>query len=160
MMKILACEPEYLDEVLEIEGESFSVPWTREMFEAELDSNDALFYICVDEDSEGVEGLENKEKSRILGYVNARLIIDEVDILNIAVNPSARRRGVARLLLKSIFDRALARGASKCFLEVRMSNVAAISLYESMGFKKLGIRKGYYEKPKEDAIIMLSELDS
>jgi ribosomal-protein-alanine N-acetyltransferase len=127
---------------------SFSAPWTREMFDQELHHSDVS------------DSLVAQLEGRVAGYVLWWYVVDEVHIVNVAVHPSFRRRGVARRLLQAVFERAAARGMSIATLEVRVHNEAAIGLYDSLGFRQIAIRKGYYADNGEDALVMLKALRS
>jgi len=87
------------------------------------------------------------------GYVIYWILADEMHLLNLAVHPDQRRRGIARSLLTGALDKARTQGAAVVWLEVRPSNAAALSLYHSFGFKEIGIRPGYYTDNGEDALI-------
>lgn len=134
--------PEDLDAVLRIEVASFSEPWTREMFEAELIPGVSLALVA------------RSDADTLLGYLCGSIIEDEFHISNIAVDPQSRRRGVGRILLLSALGKASQHGARTASLEVRASNRAAQSLYRTFGFTVLGRRRQYYTEPVEDAIIM------
>lgn len=138
----------HLDEVVRIEA-TFSAPWTREMFLQELRQREEMSYSMVGL----VEG-------RVIAYALSWFVADEVHIVNLAVHPQWRRRGVARYLMREVFDCALRRGMAIATLEVRFHNRAAIGLYESMGFRQVAIRKNYYADNGEDALVMLTELVS
>lgn len=130
-----------LDSVLAIERASFSQPWTREMFEAELTDNPCgRFFVAAAEGDQ-------------VGYIGGWMVADELQVVSLAVRPDARRGGVARRMLRHLF--AHAGGAvQRAYLEVRRSNRAAIEMYEGFGFRLVGVRKGYYEHPSEDALLM------
>jgi ribosomal-protein-alanine N-acetyltransferase len=98
------------------------------------------------------------EECEVLGYVLLSVIADESEILNIAVAPLHRREGIGKQLLESALCEARSRGAENCYLEVRASNESAIHLYTFFGFTKVGLRKQYYTKPKEDAVLMCCPL--
>lgn len=130
-----------LDRVSQIEKECFSTPWSRDSFEDMIDNEAALYMVAEDN-----------------GYIvaNCGVIIaaGEGDICNVAVDPSYRKRGIAKLLLTRVMEEASKEMAVLSFtLEVRRSNTAAISLYEKLGFVNEGIRPGFYTSPKEDAVI-------
>ena len=132
---------EDLDRVSQIEKECFSTPWSRDSFEDMIDNPAALYMVAEDN-----------------GYIvaNCGVIIaaGEGDICNVAVDPSYRKRGIAKLLLTRVMEEASKEMAVLSFtLEVRRSNTAAISLYEKLGFVNEGIRPGFYTSPKEDAVI-------
>ena len=132
-----------LDQVLPIEEANFSVPWTANGFFTFLIREDALFLVA-----------EKEETSEILGYCGIILSLDEGDITNVCVREADRRKGIGRKLVERLIGETAKRGASTWHLEVRQSNESAIRLYESLGFVQDGLRKGYYEEPKEDAVLM------
>ena len=141
-IKIVPMDASHLDGIAAIEKMCFSMPWSRNMLEEEL-YNDCAAYL-VAEDDKGV----------VLGYAGIQIILDEGYITNVAVLPELRRGHIASQLLKVFFDFAEANDLSFITLEVRPTNAAAIALYEKFGFAEVGRRKNYYEKPKEDALIM------
>ncbi len=144
---------EDLDDVMIIEKASFITPWTRGMFIEELGSHHSVCLVAkmLDESGSG-------EKSKIIGFICSYFILDEIHILNIAVHPSYRRKGIAGLMMKEIIKKGYERGSRCIFLEVRVKNKAAIRFYEKLGFKVIGVRKGYYADTGEDALIMEKEL--
>ena len=125
----------------EIEKECFSIPWSEKSFEDSLSREDTLFLVCEEEDV-------------VAGYIGMYLSFDEGSITNVAVSPSFRKRGCGETLVKGAKERAKEKQIETIFLEVRVSNAPAISLYKKLGFEELGIRKNFYEHPIEDAIIM------
>jgi len=131
-----------LDEVLEIEGASFGMPWSRGAFVYEIERNRVARCWVMREDG------------RVVGYLCLWEIADELHITNIAVHPVHRRRGIARTLLASVLEGARRRSPSVVALEVRPTNVEARTLYESFGFRVIGRRRGYYYDTGEDALIM------
>jgi ribosomal-protein-alanine N-acetyltransferase len=135
-----------LDAVVALEVAAFADPWTRPAFEAALKERHARFRVAHAPDGS------------LLGYLIAWFIIDEAEIANLAVLPTARRRGVARALLEEIIAEARDYGISRLFLEVRESNAAARALYASRGFEPIARRARYYRKPVEDAIVLRLEL--
>lgn len=141
-----------LEGVLEIERVSFPSPWPRSQFEREL--KNPLSYAFT---TKVIHPLEGKGL-RIIGYVIFWLVADEAHILNIAVHPGFRRRGIAKALLRFTLELLLKKGGKGVFLEVRRSNLAARRLYKGFGFKEIGVRKGYYTDNQEDAIVMGFEL--
>jgi len=132
-----------LDEVLEIERQSFPRPWTRAMFESEL-KNPVSFMTVLKTDSGG--------QSRLAAYIVYWVVHGEAHILNIAVDPAQRRRGSAELLLATALEQMRRNLVFEVFLEVRRSNTAARKLYENFGFVESFVRKNYYGD--EDAIVM------
>ncbi|MDF2589890.1 MAG: hypothetical protein K0S41_3731 [Anaerocolumna sp.] len=127
--------------VHEIEVNTFSDPWSRDDFKKSiLDVNN--LYLVVEENNE------------ILGYCGFWGVVGEGQINNVAVKESVRGRGIARIMLNSLIQKGKEQGLEAFTLEVRVNNHPAISLYHSLGFKDAGIRKNFYEKPVEDALIM------
>jgi ribosomal-protein-alanine N-acetyltransferase len=94
----------------------------------------------------------------IRAYCSFRLVVDEMQVMNVAVDPSYRRRGLARRLLAFAMARAARAGARRALLELRAGNREALALYESLGFRSLGVRRGYYREPTEDALVLAREL--
>ena len=129
-------------EIFAIEMECFSVPWSLDSIETELLNEDKKLYYVV-EDANGV-----------VGYAGAWLVYDEGQITNIAIRPSARRQGFGAKLTSALIEKCFKRGMHEIFLEVRISNLSALSLYRQLGFTVKGMRKNYYSEPKEDAYIM------
>lgn len=134
----------HIDQIVALEKECFSTPWTETMLSDALFDPQASFIVA--EDGEG----------NILGYAGLHVILDEGYIDNIAVEPAARRHGVASALL-DVYCRFGAANLAFLTLEVRASNTAAIGLYEKYGFQRAGLRPGYYSHPREDAVIMTRE---
>lgn len=129
-------------EIFAIEMDCFSVPWSLDSIEAELINQEKKLYYVI-EDTEGV-----------VGYAGAWLVYDEGQITNIAIRPSARRQGFGATLTRALIEECFKRGVHEIFLEVRISNLSALSLYRQLGFTVKGMRKNYYSEPKEDAYIM------
>ena len=130
-----------LDTVVEIEKECFSVPWSRQGFMDALQKTDAYYIVVVADD-------------RVVGYCGAYGVCDEADINQVAVTGNYRRSGIGERMVGQLLDGLTQRGYLYTTLEVRKSNTAAIALYEKLGFVSEGIRKNFYEKPTEDAVIM------
>jgi ribosomal-protein-alanine N-acetyltransferase len=135
---------EDLVDVLEIERRSFALPWSRAFFEKELATPFARLVVAVDAD--GAHPL-------IIGYSCRWRVTDEVHLLNVAIHPDWRGRGHGRELVGAVIDEARALGARVVYLEVRAGNVVARRLYRRLGFRDLGVRRGYYG-PGQDAIVM------
>lgn len=144
-LRIEKMRPEDLDEVLRIEVASFSQPWTREMFEAELMLASALALVA------------RSEEQGLLGYICGAIVEGTLHIGNIAVDPRVRRHGVGKRLLLSALAQASRKGAEEASLEVRASNLSAQALYRNVGFHVVGRRRRYYTAPVEDALIMSLE---
>ncbi len=145
-VRIVPMNGDHLDEIAALERVCFPDPWSRNMLAEELDNALAAFLVALD------------KQGAVAGYAGLHVVLDEGYILNVAVRPDCRRRGVAGQLLQVFLD--FARGNRLAFLtlEVRASNYAAIALYGSRGFRGVGRRKNYYEHPREDAVIMTLDL--
>lgn len=135
-----------IDALVSLELASFSVPWSRQMLEEELYNPQACYRVL-------------ECQGRIAGYAGMWKILDEGHITNIAVHPDFRRNGYGRRLICELLDIARREGIIAVTLEVRVSNLPAISLYESLGFKQEGRRKRYYSDNNEDALIMWLRID-
>jgi ribosomal-protein-alanine N-acetyltransferase len=129
-----------LEQVLIIETASFPAPWKREHFVSELNGRHSFPFVATAESS-------------IVGYVCLMSLFEEAQILDIAVDPQQRGRGIARLLMDHAISVARAHSAEVLALEVRSSNIAAITLYEQCGFVRSGLRQKYYEG-RDDAVLM------
>jgi ribosomal-protein-alanine N-acetyltransferase len=141
--------PHDLDAVLAIETASFTSPWTREMYLAELQNVGVSFcYVARD------------ESGRVLGFCSFWRILDELHINNLAVDPLRRRRGIASALLSFVLSEGARLGARRATLEVRRSNDIARHLYERLGFAAAGVRRAYYSNPVEDALVLWREVPS
>ena len=132
---------EDLDQVMELERDLFHVPWTREGYFTFLIRQDTMF-------------LAVEEKGEILAYCGVLMVLDEGDVLNVAVKRDRQREGIGRFLMESLIRLAGEQGVTTLHLEVRKSNEAAIRLYERTGFARDGIRRNYYTDPAEDAVLM------
>ena len=141
-----------LEEVVALEQSSFTEPWTRKMFLGELQGNP--FSTNLVARAEHAEWSEVSERA-LAGYIMFWVVFEELHLMNLAVHPELRRHGIA----KKLVGRALSagQGSRTALLEVRASNVAALGLYEGFGFKRKALRRGYYEHPHEDAVIMILE---
>lgn len=140
--------PEDIDQVLAIEQASFTMPWSRNLFLSEFrNPTVSLMLVARSPDSGG----------RIIGYIVCWTVADELHILDLATEPSWRRKGIARMLVLAAIRHGYAVGASRAFLEVRASNQAALLLYDGLGFIRSLIREGYYDMPVEDAVVMSLE---
>ena len=143
-----------LDRIMPIEQTSFSVPWTRKMFEVELGQNPfGHVYVARPAGAEDQVG-------GLLGYVCFWVVFEEFRLMTLAVEPSARRRGLGRALLRHAMDLGRSLGATRGLLELRASNAAALTLYEQEGFRRTAVRARYYANPVEDAVLMERELSA
>jgi ribosomal-protein-alanine N-acetyltransferase len=134
-----------LDEVMAIERTSFKHPWSSHFFLEELQVACARSILAQVGD-------------KIVGYALFWFLPEEVDIHNIAVHTNFRRQGIGQALLQQVVAEARGRKSSRVTLEVRVSNIPAQKLYESVGFVSTGLRKGYYSDDGEDAVLMALEL--
>ena len=139
--EIVPMDRSHVPQVAALERECFSMPWSETMLEDSLYDSNASFIVAED------------EEGNILGYAGLHAVLDEGYIDNIAVEEAARRHGVASSLL-DVFCRFAEVNLAFLTLEVRKSNAAAIALYEKHGFQMAGLRKGFYQRPREDAVIM------
>ena len=132
-----------LNAIEEIERSSYPTPWSRSMFAGELAKPSS---ICL--------GAVDTETNRLVGYLIISRYVDAWHVMNIAVANEFRRRGIATRLMERLFEITSGDGRRGYTLEVRVSNDAAIRLYESLDFKARGVRRGYYTDNREDALIM------
>ena len=128
-------------EVAQLEKEVFSAPWSEKSLEESLRRSEYRFLVAVSE-------------HKIVGYIGMYQVLEEGDITNVAVHPKYQRRGIGSALVLSLLKEAGLNKIQEVTLEVRASNHTAIRLYEKNGFMAEGRRKNYYDKPKEDAVIM------
>ncbi|MBE6800477.1 MAG: ribosomal-protein-alanine N-acetyltransferase [Ruminococcaceae bacterium] len=131
----------HIEDIAKLEKECFSSPWSEEGLKSELNNNFARFFVAL---SDG----------KITGYIGSHNVLGEVYITNIAVFPEFRRNGVGKALVEHLVNQMKNENAEFVTLEVRESNSTAISLYEKNGFQKVGKRKDFYEKPREDGVLM------
>lgn len=142
----LAMELDDLDEVLDIERDSFRTPWTPDLFVREFE-NDLSRRRVV-----------KNARGQVLAFLIYWLVVDEAHLMNVAVGPAWRGQGLGRLIMERFIAECRAKGACRISLEARRSNLTAIGLYDSLGFKAVGLRKNYYEDEHEDAVLMDLEL--
>lgn len=134
----------HVAQVAALEKLCFSDPWSENSIASEL-ANPLSLWLIAEEDG------------TVCGYAGSQTVLDETDMMNIAVHPDCRRRGFAAALIGELVTQLKGRGSRILRLEVRQSNAPAIALYESMGFKELGLRKNYYRNPRENALILGKE---
>lgn len=130
-----------LEQVAGIEREIFSMPWSEKAFADSLQSENTLYIVAE------IDG-------KVAGYCGMYIAFEEGNISNVAVAPEYRRQKIAANMLKNILKLAKEKGVTDVVLEVRETNTGAIRLYEQIGFEEVGIRKDFYDKPKENALIM------
>lgn len=134
-------QAEDLAQVCKIEKDNFSLPWSEKSFLESMERDDTIFLTaCMD--------------NEVAGYLGCYCIAGTGEITNVAVKASYRRQGIGGMLLEKLYEEGVALDTQEYFLEVRESNEAAISLYFRQGFVKEGVRKNFYEKPVENAVIM------
>ncbi|MCM3768169.1 ribosomal protein S18-alanine N-acetyltransferase [Neobacillus niacini] len=133
---------EDLDQIMQVEHASFTVPWSREAFYNELYNNKFAVYLVLETDNQ------------VIGYCGVWIVIDEAHVTNIAVLPEYRGKKLGEAMLRKLMSIARERGARSMTLEVRVTNHVAQSLYRKLGFQNGGIRKNYYSDNQEDALVM------
>ena len=134
----------HVAQVAALEQVGFSDPWSENSVRSELENPLSTWLIAL-------------EGETVLGYVGSQTVLDEADIMNVAVAPDHRRQGIARLLLERLEEALRARNVHSLTLEVRASNEPAKALYASLGYVQVGRRPNYYFKPREDALILRKE---
>lgn len=144
-MNILRFEKHHIPALCELEKICFSSPWSEMSFEEELDNSLAVFLVAEDEHG-------------VLGYVGCHFVCGVGDITNIAVHPDARRKGVAKTLMNALEAESKRFETEVINLEVRKSNLPAISLYKQLGYEECGERPNFYTKPTENAILMAKKV--
>ena len=143
-MEYVLMRQEHVEQIAELEKLCFSDPWSLKSVSSELNNPLSLWLVAED-------------NGTVAGYVGSQSVLGEADMMNIAVAPDFRRRGIGRQLVKRLISALNDRGTHVLLLEVRASNEAAISLYEELGFVQVGRRPNYYLHPREDALIMRKE---
>lgn len=142
-------------EVVEIEESSGLSRWGWSAYYAELQGRNSHLMLVARIDSQ-----ERTLRTKLAGYIVARMGADELHINNVAVREEYRRRGIGRRLLDSIIEEAKRAGATAAYLELRAGNKAALALYEECGFRVTARRKQYYSDPVEDALVMIIDLNA
>ena len=153
-LEIRRMRPDDLEEVMVIEREAFRHPWSLELFRRELEHDWSTILVGV----EPLTSAPGKGSERIVAFLIYWLVHDEVHILNVAVAPEHRRKGIARILMTECEKRAHQANAALMTLEVRRSNQAALDLYREFDYRAVGVRPNYYVDEGEDAIVMVKEL--
>ncbi len=144
-MVIREMQIEDIEAVEAVDKACFSVPWQQTAFLSFLMREGTVFLVA-------------EEDNEIIGYLGIATAYDESDVLKIVVSQEHRRKGAAGALLENAFDKIRAMGVKKNYLEVRVSNAPAISLYRKYGYTDVGIRRNYYTKPVEDALVMEKDI--
>ena len=136
----------HVSQVAQLEQICFSDPWSEKSVASELDNPLSLWIVATDGET-------------VAGYVGSQTVMDETDMMNVAVHPDYRRKGIARTMILGLIESLREKGSHCLTLEVRASNEAAIALYQSLGFSLAGRRPKYYRNPREDALILRKEWD-
>ena len=145
MMEIVRMDNGHVAAIAELEKLCFSDPWSENSIATELTSRLSYWLVAV-------------ENGEVVGYIGSQSVLGESDMMNVAVHPDHRRKGIAESLVNSLSFDLKDRGNVCLTLEVRASNAPAISLYEKLGFTQVGLRKNYYRNPREDALILRKSL--
>ena len=147
MSNIVTMTSDHVPQVAALEKECFSDPWSQRSVASELENPLALWLVW-------------EEDGKVLGYVGSQTVLDETDMMNVAVSAQARRRGIAQALVEALVIQLKQRGSRCLTLEVRASNAPGIALYEKLGFRQAGRRPNYYSHPKEDGLILRKEWEN
>ena len=134
----------HVAQVAELEKRCFSDPWSEKSVASELENDLACWLVALDGET-------------VAGYVGSQTVLGETDMMNIAVHPDYRRKGIAQALVNALVGTLKSQGSRCLTLEVRASNEPAQKLYEKLGFSLIGKRPKYYHNPKEDAYILRKE---
>ena len=135
---------DHVAQVAALEAICFHDPWSEKSVASELTNPLSLWLVALDGD-------------RVAGYVGSQSVLGESDMMNVAVHPDYRRRGIAENLCLALVEALKEKGNHCLTLEVRASNDPAKALYEKLGFRQIGLRKNYYRNPREDACILRKE---
>ena len=146
-MTITTMGQEHVSQVAELEKQCFSDPWSEKSVASELENPLSLWLVALEGDT-------------VAGYVGSQTVMGETDMMNVAVSPAYRQRGIARELIQALLRELARQGSHRLTLEVRASNAPARALYESLGFAQVGRRPNYYRNPKEDALILGKEWEN
>lgn len=137
---------EHIPKLLPIEHEAYPDPWTQGMFRQEIESRSSHFYVLHLGDT-------------VVGYGGFWLVLDEAHVTKVTVAEAYRGLGYGRRLMEHLLERSAWLGGASIRLEVREQNEAALQLYSSLGFARIGLRKGYYAKTNENAVVMFRNLE-
>lgn len=134
----------HVSQIAELEKLCFNDPWSEKSIASELDNRLSCWLVALDGDT-------------VVGYVGSQTVLGETDMMNIAVHPDYRNKGIATDLIEGLIETLTKQGSHSLMLEVRATNEPAKNLYNKLGFEAVGIRKNYYRNPKEDALILRKE---
>ena len=143
-MMIELMNSSHVAQIAQLEKICFSDPWSERSIASELDNKLAFWLVAVDGET-------------VAGYIGSQTVMEETDMMNVAVHPDFRRRGIAENLVSILVEKLKEMGSHCLTLEVRASNEPAIALYKKLGFHEIGRRKNYYRNPREDALILRKE---
>lgn len=143
-MIITKMTEEHIQQIAELEMLCFNDPWSENSIASELNNRLSLWFVAVDVD-------------QVVGYVGSQTVLGETDMMNIAVHPDWRKKGIGTALINELINTLRLSGSHSLMLEVRASNEPAISVYKNLGFMEVGCRKNYYRNPREDALILRKE---
>lgn len=143
-MTIRKMGPEHVEQIAKLEKLCFSDPWSENSIASELCNPLSLWLVA-------------EAAGTVVGYVGSQTVMDETDMMNIAVHPDCRRQGIAAALVNALVASLQDMGSHSLTLEVRASNAPARALYDMLGFQQVGLRRNYYHNPKEDALILRKE---
>lgn len=145
MIEITKMTDAHISQIAGIEKLCFSDPWSENSIASELDNRLSYWLVALDGNT-------------VAGYIGSQSVLDEADMMNVAVHPDYRRQGIGEKLVLELANALNGKGIRGLMLEVRESNAPAIALYEKLGFVQVGLRKNYYRNPRENALIMRKEL--
>lgn len=143
-MICLKMNESHVRQIAELEKLCFNDPWSENSIASELSNKLSLWLVAIEDD-------------KVVGYVGSQTVLGETDMMNIAVHPDYRKKGIGTALIVGLIGALEKRGSHSLMLEVRISNEVAISVYRKLGFDEVGRRKNYYRNPKEDALILRKE---
>ena len=144
MIEITKMTDTHVAQVAELEKLCFSDPWSEKSVASELSNPLSLWLVALD-------------GATVAGYIGSQSVGEEADMMNVAVHPDYRRKGIARNLVIGLVDALAKNSVTSLALEVRQSNTPAIALYEQLGFLQVGLRPNYYRNPRENALILKKE---
>ncbi len=147
MITVIPIEQSHVERIAELEKLCFSDPWSEKSIASELNNPLSLWLAALEGDA-------------VVGYIGSQTVCGESDVMNVAVHPDWRRKGIGQMLIQCLIGQLQQKGSTSLTLEVRASNAAAIALYEKLGFYQTGRRPNYYRNPKEDALILRKEWEA
>ena len=143
-MMIIEMNAQHVAQVAQLEMLCFADPWSESSITSELNNPLSLWLVA-------------EEDGCVLGYIGSQTVMGEADMMNVAVHPEYRRRGIAQALVNGLIDALRCNDVTSLTLEVRATNEPAKRMYEKLGFQQVGVRKNYYRHPREDALILRQE---